>query len=109
MRVMPRPILEVLTALILDCHVITSKVHAMARLVIPFAQIHLHQAILKINTTIVLKVQNCIATGPGEDMFDSTRIIGEKQYTMGKVLWFTIIIGASWVKHFWHTNFLNSL
>ena len=32
-------------------------------------------------------VQNekCIAFGPGKDMFDSTRIIGEKQYTLGKV------------------------
>lgn len=27
----------------------------------------------------------CIAFGPGKDMFDSTRIIGEKQYAKGKV------------------------
>ena len=32
-------------------------------------------------------VQNemCVAFGPGKDMFDSTRIIGEKQYSLGKV------------------------
>lgn len=28
----------------------------------------------------------CIASGPGKDMFDSTRIIGEKQYMAGKVI-----------------------
>lgn len=27
----------------------------------------------------------CIAPGPGKDMIDSTRIIGEKQYNAGKV------------------------
>lgn len=43
---------------------------------------------------VVLKVQNCIATGPGEDIFDSTRIIGEKQYTTGKVWFKYYIIGV---------------
>ena len=35
----------------------------------------------------VLFVQNemCVAFGPGNDMFESTRIIGEKQYSLGKV------------------------
>ena len=28
----------------------------------------------------------CVAAGPGVDMFDSTRIIGEKQFTKGKVI-----------------------
>ena len=27
----------------------------------------------------------CIASGPGKDMFDSTRIIATKQFEMGKV------------------------
>lgn len=27
----------------------------------------------------------CVAAGPGKDMFDSTMIIAEKQYTAGKV------------------------
>lgn len=27
----------------------------------------------------------CVAFGPGRDMFDSTRIIGERQYSLGKV------------------------
>ena len=29
--------------------------------------------------------EKCVAFGPGVDMFDSTRIIGEKQFNMGKV------------------------
>ena len=34
-----------------------------------------------------------MAFGPGNDMFDSTRIIGEKQYNAGKV-------GVSYIVHF---------
>ena len=29
--------------------------------------------------------EQCVAFGPGKDMFDSTRIIAEKQYSLGKV------------------------
>lgn len=32
-----------------------------------------------------LQNELCVAAGPGVDMFDSTRIIGEKQFTKGKV------------------------
>lgn len=32
-----------------------------------------------------LQNELCVAFGPGKDMFDSTRIIGEKQYSLGKV------------------------
>lgn len=32
-----------------------------------------------------LQNEMCVAFGPGKDMFDSTRIIGEKQYSLGKV------------------------
>ena len=35
----------------------------------------------------------CVAFGPGNDMFDSTRIIGEKQYNAGKV-------GIIYIVHF---------
>jgi len=33
------------------------------------------------------KVQNCIASGPGKDMFESTYIIGRKQYEKAKELY----------------------
>ena len=32
-----------------------------------------------------LQNELCVAAGPGVDMFDSTRIIGGKQFTKGKV------------------------
>ena len=32
-----------------------------------------------------VQVQNCIAFGPGVDMFDSTRIIGENQFHLARV------------------------
>ena len=31
------------------------------------------------------KVQNCIATGPGKDMFESNKIIGNNQYLKAMV------------------------
>ena len=34
------------------------------------------------------RCENCIAFGPGKDMFESTQIIGEKQYTKAKELMF---------------------
>ena len=42
-------------------------------------------------------VQNelCVAAGPGKDMFDSTRIIGEKQFSMGKVSGTLLIVVCS--------------
>lgn len=30
--------------------------------------------------------QGCIAFGPGEDMFDSTNIIGQRQYNAAKTI-----------------------
>lgn len=33
------------------------------------------------------KNELCVAAGPGKDMFDSTRIIGEKQFDLGKTLY----------------------
>ena len=35
-----------------------------------------------------LQNEQCIAFGPGVDMMDSTRIIGERQFEAGKVLAF---------------------
>ena len=33
--------------------------------------------------------QKCVASGPGSDMFESTKIIGEKQYQMAMKLYRT--------------------
>ena len=43
--------------------------------------------IISHNIILILFFQNemCVAFGPGKDMFDSTRIIGERQYSLGKV------------------------
>ena len=38
-----------------------------------------------IHISIWFQNEDCIASGPGKDMFDSTRIIAEKQYNKGKV------------------------
>ena len=32
-----------------------------------------------------MQSEQCVAFGPGVDMFDSARIIAEKQFNMGKV------------------------
>lgn len=34
---------------------------------------------------IIIQNENCVASGPGKDMFESTWIIGQKQYDKGKV------------------------
>ena len=72
--------LKVHTALILDYLVISTTAHVMERCVLIGKEdsvVHAHYCFVQ--------NEKCIAFGPGKDMFDSTRIIGEKQYTLGKV------------------------
>lgn len=49
------------------------------------------------------KNELCVAFGPGKDMFDSTRIIGEKQYSLGKALYDNATIGLSGPVDYVHT------
>ncbi|XP_064404279.1 uncharacterized protein LOC135349656 [Halichondria panicea] len=49
------------------------------------------------------KNEMCVAFGPGKDMFDSTRIIGEKQYNAGKALYNNASIDISGPIKFVHT------
>ena len=44
---------------------------------------HAHTKFL--NAYVSFKEKFCIAFGPGKDMFDSTKIIGERQFEKGKV------------------------
>ena len=45
----------------------------------------LHSLFLLLTLSVSFQTELCVAPGPGVDIFDSTRIIGEKQYTAGKV------------------------
>ena len=76
--------------------VVRSK-HACQRMYMyrPYTvHVHVHVVLLireNVNTLwlmVLLSIQTelCVARGPGNDMFDSTRIIGEKQYNAGKVI-----------------------
>ena len=48
--------------------------------------ISMHTQNFKIaNACVSFKEKFCIAFGPGKDMFDSTKIIGERQFQKGKV------------------------
>ncbi|XP_033099666.1 neutral ceramidase-like isoform X2 [Anneissia japonica] len=48
------------------------------------------------------KVENCIASGPGVDMFDSTRIIGENQYNKAMMLYSNATMKLSGPVQFMH-------
>ena len=84
MKVMCLLTQKALTVLTLDYRVTYLAVLAMAMYIR-----HNSTCMLKTFFTcslyIMLQNQLCVASGPGEDMFDSTRIIGEKQFSAGKV------------------------
>ena len=46
---------------------------------------HTHAHTKFLNAYVSFKEKFCIAFGPGKDMFDSTKIIGERQFQKGKV------------------------
>ena len=62
-----------------------------------------------IHISIWFQNEDCIASGPGKDMFDSTRIIAEKQYNKGKVHFIhviTVIVHFTYSMHLHCVHYL---
>ncbi len=52
-------------------------------------------------TFVYSQTELCVAPGPGKDMFDSTRIIGERQYNAGKVSYRVSYRNFGWEGNYW--------